>query len=636
MLRPLALSLVLLALVSAERCTPARGQGVRATVCSAARPRLWRPEQRSIDVRRAGQFSRGGVPGLPRPSTVSRPGAAPRPEVPLTLDEAIGTALENAEVIRVLAGVTATSRGQTAYDVAISNTAIDQQQARFDPSVQWQHDFNRSETPAATLDPLDPAGARIDGTGTDGYDMGLGVSKTTATGGALSFGVNTNPSTFDPGGFPLDPQNRYSLDMGYTQPLLRGGGLAVNQAPIVVARLDTERSFFQYKAGVQQLVRDVIAAYWNLVFARTDRWARQQQVQQAQFAYEQADARFRAEMVSRGVVAQARVSLAGFKSTLTAAENNVLQREAALRNLLGLPPSDGKRLVPVTPPNAEQLQFHWEELLAMAERNRPELIELKLVLEADRQSLLMARNEALPNVDANMLYRWNGLEGRTPTGARISTRGGQYTDWTLGVTFSVPLGLRSERAKLRRQELVIARDRANLRQGIHEMTHALATTLRSLDQYHRQYREFRDIRADATLNLQERRARWKAGGVGGQTYVEVLLAITDWGNTVSSEAQALAQYNAELANLELETGTILNTHGIRFYEERFGSIGPLGRLGPEACYARSTPAGENTPRYPRQDEPAENYFELDDPMLRPETREEIPAPAPEQPLLHED
>jgi hypothetical protein len=196
--------------------------------------------------------------------------------------------------------------------------------------------------------------------------------------------------------------------------------------------------------------------------------------------------------------------------------------------------------------------------------------------------------------------------------------------------------LRSERAKLRRQELVIARDRANLRQGIHEMTHALATTLRSLDQYHRQYREFRDIRADATLNLQERRARWKAGGVGGQTYVEVLLAITDWGNTVSSEAQALAQYNAELANLELETGTILNTHGIRFYEERFGSIGPLGRLGPEACYARSTPAGENTPRYPRQDEPAENYFELDDPMLRPETREEIPAPAPEQPLLHED
>jgi outer membrane protein TolC len=330
-------------------------------------------------------------------------------------------------------------------------------------------------------------------------------------------------------------------------------------------------------------------------------------------------------------VAQARVSLGGFKSALTAARNNVLQREAALRNLLGLPPSDGGRLVPVTPPRSDYVEFQWDELLAMAGQNRPDLIELKLVLEADEQSLLLARNEALPSVDAAMLYRWNGLEGKTPSGTRISTQGGQFTDWTFGVNFSVPLSMRRERAALRRQELLIARDRAYLRQGIHDMSHSLATTLRDLDQLHQQYREFRDIREDATLNLRERRARWKAGGVGGLSYVEVLLAITDWGNTVSSEAQALTQYNTELGTLERETGTILEVHGIRLNEERFGSIGPLGRVAPARCYPKSTPPGSNADRYSQSDEPAESFFELNDPLLNPVAPEELPTPEPPPP-----
>ena len=62
----------------------------------------------------------------------------------------------------------------------------------------------------------------------------------------------------------------------------------------------------------------------------------------------------------------------------------------------------------------------------------------ELIIEADQQSLIQARNQALPRVDATMLYRWNGLEGTTPTGQRAETGPGQFTDWSLGVNFSVP------------------------------------------------------------------------------------------------------------------------------------------------------------------------------------------------------
>jgi len=95
----------------------------------------------------------------------------------------------------------------------------------------------------------------------------------------------------------------------------------------------------------------------------------------------------------------------------------------------------------------------------------------------------------------------------------------------------------------------------------------------------------------------------------------VLQAITDWGNSVNAEAQALAQYNAELANLERETGTILETHGIRFLEERFCSIGPLGRLGPERPYPMDARPSANEDRYPRGERPSEDALEIQAPEI---------------------
>ena len=216
----------------------------------------------------------------------------------LSLDASIRTALINSEVVRVLAGVTAISSGQTIYDAAITNTTIDQERARFDPTVSVTNSWDRTETPIADFDPLDPTRTIIDGIRVDDYDMQFDLTKTTATGGEFNFGVSDLTRRRQPGVFPLDPENRTSLDLSYTQPLLQGGGVAANLVPIVLARIDTERSYFQFKDSVQDMVRSVIEAYWTLVFARTDLWAREQQVVQAEFAYRQAEAGARFDRIS--------------------------------------------------------------------------------------------------------------------------------------------------------------------------------------------------------------------------------------------------------------------------------------------------------------------------------------------------
>ncbi|MDP3208403.1 MAG: TolC family protein, partial [Rhodoglobus sp.] len=238
------------------------------------------------------------------------------------------------------------------------------------------------------------------------------------------------------------------------------------------------------------------------------------------------------------------------------------------------------------------------------------MIELKLIVEADEQQLQIVRNDALPRLDAVGQYRWNGLEGVMPNGSSLSSAAGAYTDWTLGINFSVPLGLRQSRAALRARELIIVRDRANLQQGLHSAIHQLASSVRALDQAYEQYLAFREARQAALVNLKVQVAKLATGTV---LFINVQQAVTDWGNLISAEASALTQYNTLLATLERQTGTILETHSVVFFEERFASVGPLGRFCDDVCYPMVMRPSANSDEYPAGTQPSEETFELQQP-----------------------
>ena len=547
------------------------------------------------------------LPPVDVPTTVADPERAKKiPEYLLTLDDAIRIALETSEVIRVLGG----SSGRTIYDPAIANTQIDSARARFDPSIALQNQFNSNRFPSAEVDAGAPSGVSIDGDRVHDYDMGMGVSKTTQMGGTVGLDVTTNPTrvdTLDP--YLLNPQNRSTVDFHATQPLLQGFGRQANLTPIFLARIDTERSFYQLKFSVQRLVQSVIEAYWSLVFARTDVLVRQQQTAQGLWALQRADQQLAVGQINAADRAQAQSAWANFRAAQISAEAAVFEREQTLRDILGLEPFDGLELVPVTAPSGQRVEIEWHSTMQLAEQNRCDLIELKLVVEADERQVQLARNTALPRVDASARYGFTGLEGRTMTGDYVVGRAGDYPGWQLGIDVSMPLGLREARAELRRQELVLARDRANLHEGLRQASHDLARSYRNLDQYYQEYLAAKDARVAARVNSEYQRLKFE---IGQTIYLNFLQAITSWGNAVSAEAQALLRYNSELAAMELQMGTILETHGIAFYEEGFRSIGPAGRLGHEHCYPRATPPGLNADRYPGGSQPSENTFKLDE------------------------
>src|SRR5207237_981572 len=156
--------------------------------------------------------------------------------------------------------------------------------------------------------PLSGFSSVITSTPTDTYKSDVGLSKTNVLGGKWALDWTENPTRFAaPGPFPLNPQNPSAVTLSYTQPLLQGAGFQVNMAPVVIARLNTEQSFFQYKDAVQQLVVGTVSAYWNLVQARVNVWARKIQEQQSKEAFDRESARLKTGFSDVGIVSQTRV-----------------------------------------------------------------------------------------------------------------------------------------------------------------------------------------------------------------------------------------------------------------------------------------------------------------------------------------
>ncbi len=576
------------------------------------------PEERQLAVRPASHLTPVGLqPQSYAPQTVA-PTDLQRRELNLSLDDAIRIALDNSEVVRVLVNGTPTITGGTIYDPAIQATDIDKARAGFDVAIESSSMFDQLDVPFGIYDLTAPELAGIRANKIQNYAFRSGFSKKVVTGGVASLNVTAAETDRGPFGLalaplppipnPLNPENRTGVELGFVQPLLQGAGVQANTAPIVVAQINTEMSYYELKDDMANLVRSVIEAYWGLVFARVDVWVRREQVEESNFAYERAKSRQAQGTADAAEVAQTRAALARFRVSLISAQAEMFNREATMRNVLGVPAADAAQLVPVTSMKTEDTAMDWDSLAATAIDQRADIARLKLGIEAAEQNLLLAKNLAHPRLDVVGRYRMSGLSGTSPTGDGLSSNAGQFSGWTLGVNVTTPLGQRAMRADLRRQELSLARNRAALNQAIHSALHQLAQSYRNVRQFYQEYLALREARTAERQNLEQQLSEY---GRGRAIYLNVLQAITSWGDSVSAEARALASYNAAFATLERDTGWILELHGVTLTGENYVSRGPLAPLHDGHTYPHSARPTPNVDRYPQGIQPADHALDFE-------------------------
>jgi outer membrane protein TolC len=528
-------------------------------------------------------------------------------ELGLSLEEAIASSLRSSKVVRVTIGGYTDTAPVTGYDVEAAKTRITAALAAFDTSI--------GANLAATRYRLPPNSIYGPGLSQpllrDELVYGGGFTKPLVTGGQATLFYDPNPAYmyFPQGnGGAFNPLNVATTTLALRQPLLRGAGVDVNTAPIQVAQLRYEQSAWEFKREVMQSVRNTVEAYWELHASRTTLRAVEEVLPLLEEMVDLQEKALQAERTIFADVAKARALLHQYRQQHAAVESRVLASELRLRNLMGQPPYDGVRLIPISPPSTLVPEVDTSVALAEAFDYQPEIVRQRLNIAIREKELIVAQNGTLPQLDFLALYRMNGV-GDNVAGALNQLSTASFSDWQVGATLSTPIGQRKARADLRAAELTLTREKVMLDQSRFHIAHQLSDVMRQISLDYKQYHEASLRLQSADQWLEGARVRYQnplPAGEGNwllQYLNDYLLALRFRTDSAAETAGLLAAYNTDLIRLEEVKGTLLRTLDINLAYDPCSQIRELA----------DPPAGLRV-------EPA-----------RPIGPEELPAPQPATP-----
>ena len=360
-------------------------------------------------------------------------------------------------------------------------------------------------------------------------------------------------------------------------------------SPIVIARLNSDASEWRFKAEIMAEVRSVEQQYWSLAQTHVQLWTADRAVGMAQeiLNREQADL-----SVGRGTVAdvaEAAQRLEQFNLDLVTRTSDVITTERQLRNLLGLPPSDNRNIIPVTPATDSLVEFDWDSCLHEMMDHQPDIAQQKVLVRVAELQLLIARNQLLPRLSLDALYQLNALGKQPDSPVATMTRDTlaalqdlatrtckaasegeivgkdlDFVAWQTGYTRQMPLAFwRGPLANSRQAQYALLRSRSYLNQVVHQTTHSLARFFLEIDANYKQYKVAVRLRNAAAQRLDAQRAYYEEGRI---TIDRFLDAVSQYATAVATEAQYKATYNISLAALAEAKGTLLADRNIAIAE----------------------------------------------------------------------
>ena len=539
------------------------------------------------------------VEGTIRPFSLAGP--APKEFWDVKLENSIRIALENGKVLRSIGGqvqgpptlLTSNPTGAPSiYDPAIAETdarfGVNAGLSLFDPQLNTDLFWERNHEPR-NVNPLDAPTlptelnqsiAQFDAT----------LSKTTADGTVLSVSTSAaydleynNPTVQ----FPSDWQTTFQMEI--RRPLLQGYGVEYNRIAgpgaipgfnqgVLIARVNADIALATFEAGVRNMVSDVETAYWELYFAYRNLDTAVQGRDSALQTWQKVYALYvtGAKGGDAASEAQSREQYFLFRSTAEQALSQLYQIEAKLRYMMGIGATDGRLIRPADDPTTARIDFDWAQVQCEAMARSVEIREARWRVKQREMELIAAKNYLLPRVDLDGRYRWLGQGARfiepgnsnTSGGAVDNLGSGQFEDWHLGITASIPLGFRKQKDGVVNAELAVARDRAKLRETELEVSHQVAYAVRDMEDNLKLTETNFNRRLAAQRNVDSVKATYEAES--GERSVELLNILL---NAQRSLAQAESDYFRSVTNyaksisqVHYRKGSLLEYNGVYLAE----------------------------------------------------------------------
>lgn len=462
------------------------------------------------------------------------------PEVMLSIEECRALTLENNLDLHV-----------QLINPAINGESVKQEEAKYEATFSGTANYKKSETPTATL----LEGASGTSSSQTGY-VNLGVDLPLRTGGTLSFDFldyrNKTNSTWS----TLNPSYTTDFTASISQPLLKNAGRRASTYSIRAAQYSSKLMDVQTKLQAINIIGNVDIAYWQLYAYRRLLDVRKQQYDLSKALFEQTERFVEVGSKPRIELIRTKSNMVSSAEQIIQAENSVREKERSLKRMLkkkGLGMETKTIIIPSTLPDPVHYEFDQEKMVKNAIENRMEMLELELRLASDDNYIEYLKNQALPQATFDYKYNINGL-GPQRGDAYEMMKDNDFNDHTFNLTFSIPLGNRVAKSRIRKAMYERAQRLVTKENKEDEIRNDV---LNRIDKIEADWQRILASRQSTILSDEQYKAEKKQFELGLVTSTDVLDAQTKLADAQRLEIVAITDYQISLINLAYSTGTLL-------------------------------------------------------------------------------
>ncbi len=334
-----------------------------------------------------------------------------------------------------------------ANEHAIAEAAVGKARGAFQPNVNVAFSNGRQlqrTTPEEDLSRYQVSNQVAGIYDRRGQDYSVGLSKLTETGAKVEAKATlsdfiTNVTRALRQNDLYDHRAFYGVTL--TQPLARDFGRDVTLARVRVAELDAQAAALNSLDTESSVVAEACLAYLDLAFAQQRVAIAQERIQMGQRMLAEAQARVRQGRAPESDTWEVESSLSRYRSSLSEAEQQRLDRMNRLRTLVGSrvldQPQPWRATDPLPGMRAELPSVL--QSIEHAREGRPDLKAKRLALEREELQIGYARNQLAPRVDLLMSAGVNGLSVDRSQSLSYQ-RMKDYPTWSIGLQMAFPLG----------------------------------------------------------------------------------------------------------------------------------------------------------------------------------------------------
>ena len=436
---------------------------------------------------------------------------------------------------------------------ALDSVAIEE--ARFDPSLFASTSLQERKSAArssALDDDVIPK--------SDNRRVRAGIDRRFSTGATLTLDSSTTRS-YSNNNAARNPD--YGSDVGLVirQPLLKDAWSTVNLAPLARAKVTAERSLFELRSEVLDLVLNTEIAYWNLAYTRADKALIASSLALAENLLEENGERERLGLVTSLEVLQAEAEFLNQQEAIIQADRAIEDARDVLRHAMGqtdfMQTISGDILVTSLPDRMEPLRPIGEVVKDTVLSGVDAKVQERRV-EVERINRILAQDKTRPNLDltAGVTYLGRDQDGNTAYRGAYNADG---HDWTLGLEVRMPWGFRDARARARQAERSLESATLQLYNIKQEKALAARKAWRSASAG---FKRIEVTRASVVLNeeaFEQERARYGSGLV---PYRSLLEAQRDYDRSKSNYLQSIIETLRAKVRLSRVDGTLLARNGL--------------------------------------------------------------------------